>query len=110
MPKMDPFCTMSVSRMLWRTHDEPPRWMQKLVVPDLPPSMLDHSSYNTLKPSGSSKVTLPSRDGKTSERRLLEVELPLRSVQEAYDFHNGYLTCWMPRDDQMIIVDFWPTW
>ena len=111
--KIDPFCTMSISPLRIEEHHavDLPLSMRQLVLPDLDPSFLESGKYfGILVKLPPHQVTLPSRDIRATERRLLEFERPLSFSEEIYNTQAGYLTCWMPLDNQLLIVDFWPNW
>ncbi|KAL8788049.1 MAG: hypothetical protein Q9195_007463 [Heterodermia aff. obscurata] len=111
--KIDPFCTMIISPLRVAEYHARglPLWMRELVLPNLHPSFLETQEYfGLVQIFAPQPVTLPSRDSRATERRLLEFERPLSYPEEVYDTQAGYLTCWMPSDDHLLIVDFWPNW
>lgn len=111
--KIDPFCTMSISPLKIKEYDavDLPLWMRELVLPNLDPSFLESGkSFGILQKLPPYQVTLPSRDSRATERRLLEFDRELSPSEEVYGTQAGYLTCWMPLDNHLLIVDFWPNW
>ena len=109
----DPFCTMDISPLSIGEYHALvlPLWMRELVLPDLHPSLLETGKYlSTIQNLAPHPVTLPSRDNRATTRRLLEFERPLGYLASLEDIQAGYLTYWMPGDDQLLIVDFWPNW
>ena len=111
--RRDPFCTMSISPLSMGEYHALvlPLWMRELVLPDLHPSILETGKYpSTIQYWAPHQVTLPSRDNRATGRRLLEFERPLGYLSYYEDIQAGYLTCWTPGDDQLLIVDFWPKW
>ena len=107
----DPFCTMSITP-LTSVGINLPIWLRELLLPGLDLVLISQDYYGILQAMKWHEVTLPSRHSQANKRRLLEFEMPLiyDYQEEVFDIQIGYATCWMPKDGQLLIVDFWPSW
>ena len=110
----NPFCAMTISPLIVKEYhaQDLPTWMRQDVLPDLHPSILEtEKTFKILEPLTTPRyVSLPPRGSQEFRRRWLEFERPVGHVEEFYELQAGYVTGWMPNDQQLLIVDFWPVW
>lgn len=70
------------------------------------------ASANGLEsPEGSATVTLPGRSKADGKRRELELELPWELEEgDFFGMMNDYFIYQSPKNEFLILVDFWPIW
>lgn len=62
-------------------------------------------------PEGTITVTLPGRSKTDGKRRELELELPWELEEgDFFGMINDYLIYQSPRNELLVLVDFWPVW
>ena len=77
----------------------------------------DHNGTNpfgqfAISPTeGTATVTLPGRSKREAKRRDFELEVPWKLDEEDFfGMMNDYLIYQSPKNESLILVDFWPTW